>query len=175
MSLILTALFPLLNEVLGRLFGYIERRQQHTQEIERMRLQMELARSESALRVQELDAQASISESAALRQPEPSYGVQLLDAAAKGGWKDWVVKAAFGLFAVLDCVTRFVRPGTMYWLLLLYAASKAVELSLIIEAGVTPAPDQIFNAFDRDLFLAAFFFWFGERALIRWKNASNPT
>ncbi|HYE01333.1 MAG TPA: hypothetical protein VEH84_18270 [Alphaproteobacteria bacterium] len=166
---ILTAAFGFFAPFLPELLKLARERQDQGFELQRLRLSAELAEREHAWRLAEIEARADAAEGAALHAPQPSFGVQMLDAARDGGLGGWAVVPAFYLFALLDFLSGLVRPAVTYAMFGFYMAYKLARLQLMQSVS-----DQSFDWYegvvrlwgDQDwaVLTLVLSYWFGHRA-----------
>tara|TARA_R110000796_G_scaffold30580_1_gene81618 strand:+ start:700 stop:1155 length:456 start_codon:yes stop_codon:yes gene_type:complete len=136
---------------LPQVLGFFQKRQDHKNRIEEMRLQGELASLGVAHDLQRLDKQAEIAETKALYEfANPSSGF------------------AAGLSAS-------VRPVITYLFFGLFLAVKAVILLKAMEAGGDwkDAVPLMFDTETQALFSAIIAFWFGQRSVNKFMRANK--
>lgn len=111
---LLSAVFGFAAPFLPQVVSYFQKRQDYAQELKMFELRMSLAAQEHAWKIEEINANADIAEMQTLRQPQQSFGVQLLDASKtwveSKAWGAWLVAPVFYLFSFLDWMTGMVRP-----------------------------------------------------------------
>ena len=92
---------PFLPDVLKMVKGRID----HKQEMQMMKLRFENASAEHEWRMKEVEIQADMADLKSARKPQESYGVQLLNAAAKQRPGDTVIASkSFNIaFLALQC------------------------------------------------------------------------
>lgn len=136
---------------LPQVLGFFQKRQDHKNRIEEMRLQGELASLGVAHDLQRLDKQAEIAETKALYEfANPSSGF------------------AAGLSAS-------VRPVITYLFFGAFLAVKAVILLKAMEAGGDwkDAVPLMFDTETQALFSAIIAFWFGQRSVNKFMRANK--
>jgi|TARA_R110002126_G_scaffold98539_6_gene229438 hypothetical protein len=136
---------------LPQVLGFFQKRQDHKNRIEEMRLQGELASLGVAHDLQRLDKQAEIAETKALYEfANPSSGF------------------AAGLSAS-------VRPVITYLFFGVFLAVKAVILLKAMEAGGDwkDAVPLMFDTETQALFSAIIAFWFGQRSVNKFMRANK--
>lgn len=164
----LSAVFGFAAPFLPQLVQYFQRKQDNAHEIEMMKLRLEHAAAEHTWKMEEINAQADIAEMQTLRQPQQSFGVQLLDAAQKWAtdtWGKFLVMPAFYAFAFLDFVSGMVRPTVTYGVVIFYMATKWALYRLAVDAGtdVPTAITQIWGEQDWSVLVLVLSYWFGAR------------
>ncbi len=127
MLALLSGLMGFLAPFIPQVIKLFQARIDYKQELEMMKLRMSYAAQEHTWRMEEVSAQADIAEMQTLRQPQQSFGVDLLDAAKD--WKDskfgkWLIAPTFGMYAILDFVSGMVRPTVTYAIVFFYMAYK---------------------------------------------------
>ena len=164
---------PFLPDVLKMVKGRID----HKQEMQMMKLRFENASAEHEWRMKEVEIQADMADLKSARKPQESYGVQLLNAAAKQRPGDTVIASksfniAFLLFSAIDAFSAAVRPIITYWIVGLWGAIKlAILYSLYDSTGssVVEAVSKVLTSegawtpFDEDVLAVVIGFWFGWR------------
>lgn len=166
-------MIPIFNTLIGFLAPFIPeviklfiRRQENAHELAVLRLQMEKGNAEHLWKMDEINAQADIAEAQALRQPQQSFGVQILDR-ARESLPVWMWLPVFWLFALLDFVVGMVRPTIAYAAFGFYMAYRWACVSLMLDV----APDmsgaeaiaKVYNENDFGVLLLVLSYWFGER------------
>lgn len=114
MLTILATVLGFLGPFVPEALKFFTRKQDNAHELAMMELQAKHAAAAHAYKLEEIGAQADIAEAQALRQPQQSFGVQLLDAAR--GWPAWAILPVFWAFALLDWLNGSVRPMVTYWI-----------------------------------------------------------
>ncbi len=142
-------------------------RQENAHEKDMMELRLKHAAAEHAWRMEEINTQADIAEMQTLRQPQPSFGVQILDAARDSKFPTWMTLPVFWLFAFLDFASGMVRPSVTYAIVAFYMAVKyAIYLQAVKLTGQwTEAVQQVWDQDDKAILLFVLMFWFGQRAV----------
>ena len=107
MLTILATVLGFLGPFVPEVLKFFNRRQDNSHELEMMRLQMLHAEKAHAWKLEEINAHADIAEAMSLRQPQQSFGVQLLDAAK--GWPAWAVLGLPALVLLILPVGRRTR------------------------------------------------------------------
>ena len=136
---------------LPQVLGFFQKKQDHKNRIEELRLQGELASLGVMHDIQKLDKQAEIAETKALYEfANPSSGF------------------AAGLSAS-------VRPVLTYLFFGLFLAVKAVILHKALEAGSDwkDAVPLMFDTETQALFSAIIAFWFGQRSVSKFMGANK--
>lgn len=166
MLAIFSAIFGFAAPFLPELFKWLNRKADNAHELEMMRMRLEAAASEHAWRMEEINATADIEEAKVIRQPQESFGVQILDKAQASLHPAlWV--PVFWLFSVLDFVSGFVRPGITWAVVGGYLAYKLAlyrELTGIrYENTFEGAMLQVWTEQDYAVLSMVLAFWFGGR------------
>lgn len=138
------------------------------QEIELIKLRMQHGALEHTWRMEEIVAQADIAEMKTLREPQQSFGVQLIDAAAKLQWRGWerfLIVPVFYLFALLDFLTGIVRPGVTVAAFTFYGAVKYAQYhaAWFATGDRAAAMLSIWGEQDWAVLTLCLSFWFGAR------------
>lgn len=164
--MIFSTVFGFMAPFLPELLKYFNRKQDNAHELEVMKLRMSQAASEHTWRMEEIEANADIAEMQTLRQPQQSFGVQVLDAAKGHGFSQWMIGPAFYLFVILDWVSGMVRPTVTYSMVAFYMVFKYSLYLSATGAGVssTSAVINIWGDQDWGVLLLVLSYWFGQRA-----------
>jgi hypothetical protein len=154
---------PFLPEV----FKLFNRSMDLRHEKEMLTLQMQKGAQESTWRLAEVNAKADADVEVAIRQPQQSFGIQLLDKAAALGWsKGWLLPA-FYLFCLLDFMTGMVRNTVTYMIVGAYCLYKWANYMLLTGPRFENAPEgaivQLWTQDDFGVLLMVLGFWFGDR------------
>ena len=166
MLAILSAVLGFAAPFLPELLKYFNRKADNAHEIAMMKLRLDTAASEHLWRMEEISAAADIAEAAELHKPVPSFGVQILDRAQERLHPAlWV--PVFWLFALLDFVSGFVRPGITWAVVGGYLAYKGALYSILtgprFEADWAGAVSQVWTEQDYAVLSMVLAFWFGGR------------
>lgn len=166
MLAILSAVFGFAAPFLPEIIKLIKAKGDRKHEIDMLRLRMEAAAKASMHRVEEINAQADIAETQAIRLPQPSFGVQVLDAATKLKWPSWVVIPIFYLFSLLDFLSGLVRTAITYAAFIFYIAYKWAILDVMTRDGaqIATALMNIWTENDWAVLTLVLSYWFGARA-----------
>jgi hypothetical protein len=145
---------------------YFNRKQDNEHELAVLRMQMEQGSKEHLWRMDEISASADLREVEVLHSPQKSFGVQLLDAAKGHGLSGWALYPAFYLFAALDFLSGFVRPGITYAAFGFYMSVKWAELAIAKthSSTLSVALLQVWSAEDRAIVILVLSYWFGNRS-----------
>lgn len=135
---------------LPQILDFFKQAQAHKQKMESMRLQAELMEKRSALRIQELDKQADISETEGLYAHDRSI--------QSGGF--------------IDALRGSVRPVITYAFFLMFVATEVVIVVRVMQMGGdwTQAVELMWTPETSGLFAAVMSFWFGNRAVSKFIN-----
>lgn len=153
---------PFLPEILK----YYNRKADNAHELAMLKLQGEMADKQHAYRMEEIGIQGDIGEAIELHKPQKSFGVQLLDAAKGHGLSGWALYPAFYLFAILDFISGFVRPGITYAAFGFYMSVKWAELTIskAHNSALSAALLQVWSSEDRAIVILVLSYWFGHRS-----------
>lgn len=173
MIAIVSAIFGFLGPFVPKLFDMFQAKQDHTQEIELMKLRMETASSEHMWRLEEINAKADIAEAVTVHKPEESYADKLISSVGGGSLPGWV-KAYVALIGVhVDFVIRMCRPLITYLMVGFYMFYKIAVFHALQSMGMTgfEALKGSWTEFDEAMLAAVISFWFGGRILQRHTKA----
>lgn len=168
MLAILSAVFGFAAPFLPELLKFFNRKADNAHELAMMDLRLKAAASEHAWKMEEINATADIAEAAELHKPQPSFGVQILDAAK--GWElgRWAIIPAFYLFTVLDFLSGMVRPAITYTAFGFYVFYKIARFHLMTQVSVdmawTEAVAHLWDEQDYAIVTLCLSFWFGARS-----------
>lgn len=168
MLAILSAVFGFAAPFLPEVLKYFNRKSDNAHELAMMDLRLKAASAEHTWKMEEINAQADIAEAVELHKPQPSFGVQILDAAK--GWElgRWAIIPAFYLFTLLDFVGGMVRPVITYASFGFYVAYKMARYYTMISV----APDMVWTEAllhlwgeqDDAIVVLCLSYWFGARS-----------
>ena len=164
MFTVLSALLGFVGPFIPELIKFFKQKQDNQHGLAILALQAEAAKQEHLYKLEELNTSADIAESANLRLPQQSFGVQVLDAA-----KDWpkgVIVPVFYLFSFLDFMSGFVRPAVTYAFVGFYLMYKwaLFEVAKLESSSWIVALPTIWSEADFALLTLTLSFWFGSRA-----------
>jgi hypothetical protein len=133
---------------LPEVLNFFKRRQEHSQKLEMMKLQLEMAAKHSELRLQELDKEADIAETRGIYQHDRSINA--------------------GRF--INSLRGSVRPVITYAFFLMFICVEWVIILKVIESGGDwkDAVQIMWNQETQGLFAAVLSFWFGNRAVSKY-------
>lgn len=140
-------------------------------ELEIMRLQAQIAAQAHTWKLEEIQASADVEESKALRAPQQSFGVQLLDAAKGHAMPLWVWLPVFWAFSLLDWLRGMVRPGITYVVVLFWLTYKValyVQLQAINAVSWSESVTTLWAQDDMAVLMLCLSYWFGQRAVARY-------
>ncbi len=167
MLTILAAILGFAGPFIPELIKFFRQKQDNSHELALMELQAKAAAANHLYKVDELNISADITEMQTLRQPQQSFGVQVLDAA-----KDWpkpLVVPIFYLFAFLDFVTGMVRPAVTYSVVGFYFVYKWALFDLAQkhanDGSWQLAVTSTWTESDWALLLSTVSYWFGSRVV----------
>lgn len=170
MIALLLPLLGFLGPFIPEVIKLFTRGQDNRHELEMFRLRVEAAAQEHLWRMAEIESQADIAEAQAIRAPQQSFGIQLLDKAQASGWSSWFVGPLAFLFTLLDLVNGFVRPAITYAAFAFYVAYKWARFELMREVsdGSLTAAEQITRLWDENdmgVLMTVLAYWFGQRVV----------
>lgn len=166
MLTILASILGFCGPFIPELIKIFRAKQDNAHELAMMELQAKNAEKAHLYKVDELNISADITEMQVIRQPQQSFGVQVLDAA-----KDWpklIVVPIFYLFALLDFFTGMVRPVITYSVVGFYFFYKwsLYDLALRNSGGAwQTAINMTWTESDWALLLSTVAYWFGSRVM----------
>jgi hypothetical protein len=165
MLALFSSIFGFLAPFLPELVKHFQRGQEQAHELAVLRLQMEAAANQHTWRMDEISATADILEAQAIRVPQQSFGVQLLDAAKDKNMAPWLVGWVFLWFALLDFVSGITRPLITWSVFGCYAAYRYAWflMTLSYSQSWQQAFMQSWGDFDQALLQMVLSYWFGER------------
>ena len=166
MLAILSAVFGFAAPFLPVLFKILQGWLDNRHELEMFRLRLQAGAQEHLWRMEEINAHADIAEAVELHRPQPSFGVQILDRAQSSLHPAlWV--PVFWLFAVLDFISGFVRPGVTWAVVGGYLAYKTALYSTLTGERFgndwAGAMAQVWTEQDYAVLSMVLAFWFGGR------------
>jgi len=168
MLAILSAVFGFIAPLLPELLRILQRRQDNAHELRLIELRLKAEAERHLWRMEEIAARADIAEAAELHRPPVSFGVQLLDAAARFGWSRALTLPVFYLFSLLDFAAGMVRPAITYAAFGLYGAVKwaQYEMFFLLSTDMTVAEAllKIWREEDLAVLTLCLSYWFGHRA-----------
>lgn len=173
-STALLTLFSGLLPFLPKIVDLFQRRMDNMHELEMFKMRMQFAEQEAGWRMEEIAANADVEEMKALHRPQPSYGVQLLDA-AKASLPSWLLAPVFLLFGLVDFLNSTVRPLITYAVVGWYVAYKWARFDMIVSVSTKDLDWQfaVVNLWTQDDFtvlMMVLAYWFGH-SLYRRKYA----
>lgn len=166
MLTILASILGFAGPFIPELIKLFRSKQDNAHELAMMEIQAKNAEKAYLYKVDELNLNADITEMQTIRQPQTSFGVQVLDAA-----KDWpklIVVPIFYLFALLDFFTGMVRPVITYSVVGFYFFYKwaLYDLALRNSGGEwQTAINATWTESDWALLLSTVAYWFGSRVV----------
>jgi hypothetical protein len=162
----IAAIFGFFAPFATEIFKYFQRKQDNLHELSMMRLQMEATAQGHAYRMEEINVTADIDEQKAVRMPDKSFGVQLLDAARNSNLSGWALYPAFYLFTLLDFISSLVRPAITYTAFGFYMVVKWAQFQMIKTSGIDThqAILEVWSASDMSIVILVLSYWFGQRA-----------
>lgn len=168
MLALLSAFLGFGSSFLPKAFDLAGRWMDHKQELELTRLRIEAGRQEHLWRMEEIEARADIEEARELHKPQPSYGVQFLDALTKSDMSRWLYVPLVYLFAVMDFASGMVRSTVTYAVVAGYLAYKWARFELLrsaSDASFTAAQGiaGVWDENDYAVLSLVLGFWFGQR------------
>ena len=133
--------------------GFFEKKQANKQELLMLEAKAKYASELSKLKLQEIDSQADIEE-------------------AKGIYKHAEQLAKSNQSKFIGALQASVRPVITYAFFILFAFVKGAYVFIAVQGGEDLLP-AILTAWDDEtmaLFAAVMAFWFGNRAISKWKK-----
>jgi hypothetical protein len=170
MLTVLTSIFGFLAPFLPEIIKHFNAKVANAHELAMLTLQGQIAKDQHAYRMEEITAFADIAEAHSLRQPQPSFGVQLLDAAKGYTLSQWLFAPAFYLFTLLDFVAGITRPGITWAVFGLYATTKYAQVwigLMLAKADSIMKAQAWINVWTTDdlaILTLVLSYWFGQRA-----------
>ncbi|KJZ67252.1 hypothetical protein [Pseudomonas fluorescens] len=166
-----SAFFGFMAPFLPELLKYFTRKQDNSHELELMKLRLESAASEHTWRMEEINAKADIEESIAVRKPEETYADKLLGAAKGSGIGVWMTSFIALVGVIIDAAIRLARPAITYAVVGFYITYK-LTMFHVFENGTGGAEAilKTWGEFDEQLLIIVVSYWFGHRALNKWKR-----
>ena len=165
--MILSAIFGFAAPFLPALLNYFSKKADNAHELEMFKARLTMATQEHQWKMEEISAHADIAESTQLYTPQPSFGVQMLDAAKGWGMGAWATIPAFYLFTLLDLISGLVRPTITYAAFSAYAGVKIAQFMTLtgprFENTYAEAAIQLWGEPDQSLLLLVLSYWFGLR------------
>ncbi|MGL4576351.1 MAG: hypothetical protein ACRCV9_16325 [Burkholderiaceae bacterium] len=165
MLAILSALLGFAGPFVPEFIKLFRQKNDNAHELKVLELQLQAAAQQHMWRMEEISSQADIAEMQTLREPQHSFGVQLLDAAAH--WpKLWIIPV-FYFFALLDWINGIVRPGVTVCMVGFYLWFKAAqfELAKIRMGDYAQAVVSIWTDNDFAVLMLCLGYYFGHRTM----------
>lgn len=165
MLTILTALLGFAGPFIPELIKLLRQKQDNRHELAVLEMQTKIAAAQHLYKMEELDVNADIAEMQTLRQPQASFGVQILDAAKN--WPKFLIVPVFYLFAFLDFAAGMVRPAVTYGITGFYLMYKwaLFEQAKMISGSWDRAAVIIWTEMDFSILLLVLGYYFGQRAM----------
>jgi hypothetical protein len=172
---ILSALLGFFGPFIPELIKTFRQKQDNAHEISVLKLQAEASQQNHLYKMEEIGAISDITKMTVLHQPVQSFGVQLLDATQN--WPKFVVVPVFYLFAFLDFVSGFVRPGVTYSIVGFYLFYKwaIFDLARLDSDKWQVAVQNIWTENDWAVLLLVLGFYFGQRTVKATFGGSTST
>lgn len=163
MLTILASILGFAGPFIPELLKLFRQKADNAHELAVLELQAKAANAQHMYRMEEVNAQADIAEMQTLRQPQQSFGVQLLDAAAN--WPRGWIMPVFYLFAALDFLAGMVRPSVTYAIVGFYLAYKwaLFELAKVRMGGWAEAATTVWGENDIAVLMLCLSYYFGAR------------
>ena len=138
---------------LPSVLGFFEKKQQHKQELLMLEAKAKYASALSELKLKELDAQADIEE-------------------AKGIYAHAEQLAKANQSKFIAALQASVRPVITYAFFSLFAFVKGTYVMLAVQGGedLLPAILVAWDSESQTIFGAVIAFWFGNRAMAKWRK-----
>lgn len=165
MLTILSAILGFAGPFIPELIKLFRQKQDNQHELAVLKVQAEAAAAQHLYKMEEINANADITEMQTLRSPQISFGVQLLDAS-----KDWprmLVLPVFYMFALLDFLSGMVRPAVTYAFVGFYIVYKwaVFESARIQTESWQTAVSVIWTESDLSVLFLVLSYYFGQRAM----------
>lgn len=175
MLAILSTLLGFAGPFLPEIIKLFRQKEDNKHELAVLEMQGKMAGQQHLYKMEEINANADIEEMRVLRMPQPSFGVQILDAA-----KDWprvLILPVFYLFAALDFISGMVRPGVTYVVVGFYLAYKwaLFEIAKVRLGGWADAVTNVWTENDMALLMLCVGYWFGSRTMKATFGGSTST
>ena len=162
-----SAVFGFMSPFLPEVMKYFTRKQENLQQLKILELQGKLGAEAATQELGKIEAQADVAESKALRTPQPSYGVRLIDAMGDKGWPLAFLAPLVYAYGALDLLAGLVRPLITYAVVAFYIAYKWARWELLSQAiGSSSLADTLPNLWDEKdyaVLTLVLSFWFGQR------------
>lgn len=165
MLTILSALLGFAGPFIPELIKFFRQKQDNQHELAVLEMQTKIAAAEHLYKMEEINATADIAEMQTLRQPQQSFGVQILDAAKD--WPKMIILPVFYLFALLDFVAGMVRPTVTYAMVGFYLVYKwaLFQQASLIASDWSKAATMIWTEQDLGILYITLGFYFGSRVV----------
>lgn len=165
MLTIISAILGFAGPFIPELIKIFRQKEDNKHELAVLKLQAEAAAQQHLYRMEELNTSADIAEMTAIRSPNQSFGVQLLDAARD--WPRMLILPVFYLFALLDFLAGMVRPAVTYAIVGFYLMYKwaLFEQSRLELGNWQSAATMIWTENDLSILLLCMGYYFGQRAM----------
>lgn len=165
MITILSALLGFAGPFIPELIKLFRQKQDNSHELAILDMQTKIAAAHHLYKMEELNVGGDIAEMQTLRQPQQSFGVQILDAAKD--WPKFLIVPVFYMFAVLDFLSGMVRPGVTYAITGFYLMYKwaLFEQAKLVAGSWDRAAIVIWTEMDFSILLLVIGYWFGQRAM----------
>jgi len=165
MLAILSAILGFAGPFIPEVIKLFRQKADNAHELAVLQMQAQLAEKQHLYRMEEISSQADIAEMQTLRQPQQSFGVQILDAAAH--WPKMVILPVFYLFAVLDFINGIIRPGVTSCMVGFHLAFKwsQYELAKVRMGDYAQAVQAIWSDNDFAVLMLCLGYYFGTRGV----------
>ena len=165
MLAILSAILGFAGPFLPEVLKLFRQKQDNAHELAVLELQMKMADKAHGYRMEEINAQADIAEMQTLRQPQQSFGVQLLDAAQH--WPKMAILPVFYMFALLDWLNGIVRPGVTSAMVGFYLLFKHSQYEIAKQrlGDYAQAVQAIWTTDDFAVLMLCLGYYFGHRTM----------
>jgi hypothetical protein len=165
MLTILSAIFGFFGPFIPELLKFFKVKEDNKQELAILELQAKMAEANHLYKMDEINANADITEMQTTRLPQQSFGVQILDAAKD--WPKMFILPVFYLFALLDFLSGFVRPAVTYAVVGFYLVYKwaLFEQAKMVTGAWQVAATTIWVENDFSILLLCIGWYFGHRSV----------
>lgn len=166
MLAIISALVGFGSNFLPKVFEFFQNREDNKHEREMMKLRIEASAQEHLWRMEEISSKADIEEARELHKPQPSYGVQFLDALQNQ--PRYLYVPLVYLFAFMDFTSGMVRSIVTYAVVggyLLYKWSRYQLMQQVSDESFQwyEGVVKLWDEQDYAILTLVLGFWFGAR------------
>lgn len=165
--LILSTLLGFFGPFIPEIIKLFRDRGDQKHELAILKLQAEAAKEQHLQKIEEINLRGDIAESNAIRAPQQSFGVQLLDAAKSHSMHALWWLPVFWLFAFLDFLNGTVRPVVAYWVVGFWMLHRwaVVQAFQADGASLAEAASKAWSPDDTAVLFLVLGYFFGQRAV----------